>query len=328
MSTSGNVYLNDDFDADGDVRLHSAQIGGELNCTGARFRSRLIADYAVVKGTFSWWNLKEPKGNRVSLINASVGALTDTISSWPQPPPEAQQRRGFFPWHNKPPANDPQSQPKRTAAEQKLDGFVYGHITGATKDPDARLDWLRRQSRFSSQPYLQLAKVLRDEGDDAGARHVLFEMEDRRRRQKEGADWGPRIWRWTLKGSIGYGYYSQWCLYWLAGVIVLGFAIFWAGYSAGLIVPVDDKAYASFKTTHQPPDYYGQFHALAYSFENSFPVVKLGQADRWQPDPSPAPGAGQGTAKLLAAFHWFQILAGWFLASLGVAGISGVIRKD
>jgi hypothetical protein len=28
-------------------------------------------------------------------------------------------------------------------------------------------------------------------------------------------------------------------------------------------------------------------HASVYSLENSFPLVKLGQIDRWQPDPSP-----------------------------------------
>lgn len=34
------------------------------------------------------------------------------------------------------------------------------------------------------------------------------------------------------------------------------------------------------------------------------------------------------SARFLRGFRWFQICAGWILATLFVAGVTGVIRKD
>ena len=59
------------------------------------------------------------------------------------------------------------------------------------------------QPDFHTQPYRQLAKVLRDSGDDAGATEVLIEMEDRRY-----AGYG-RTDAWLgafLNATIGYGH--------------------------------------------------------------------------------------------------------------------------
>src|SRR5208283_5431584 len=68
--------------------------------------------------------------------------------------------------------------------ELLLDGFLYGRISSEGKiDVTKRLDWVRLQPRtpFRQQPYLQLAKVLRESGDSDGALRVLEQMEARRR---------------------------------------------------------------------------------------------------------------------------------------------------
>src|SRR5208283_4903961 len=68
--------------------------------------------------------------------------------------------------------------------ELLLDGFVYGRIASDGQvDVTKRLDWLRLQPRapFRQQPYLQLAKVLRESGDLDGSLRVLEEMEELRR---------------------------------------------------------------------------------------------------------------------------------------------------
>jgi hypothetical protein len=91
---------------------------------------------------------------------------------------------------------------------------------------------------------------------------------------------------------------------------------------------------------HRLPDYYERFHALTYSLENSFPPVKLGQQDYWQPDPSPDDTARFRascvgslapfviSAKTLRIFRLVQIVLGWFFATMGVAAVTGLVRAD
>jgi hypothetical protein len=77
-----------------------------------------------------------------------------------------------------------------------------------------------------------------------------------------------------------------------------------------------------------------------YSLENSFPLVKLGQIDRWQPDPSPKRSVKRiwhfpcsfsiwiSLAGFLRWFRWGQILFGWLFATLGIAAVTGLVRRD
>ena len=120
-----------------------------------------------------------------------------------------------------------------------LDGFIYNRISEGTRKWDECLRWISLQffeepSEFLPQPYLQLAKVLREEGDLSGAREVLFAMEKKRPldscKPKGGEPWWYFVkrWRcwlgvsWTWKFSkrlfIGHGYYPWRAFYWLAGL--------------------------------------------------------------------------------------------------------------
>jgi hypothetical protein len=76
-----------------------------------------------------------------------------------------------------------------------------------------------------------------------------------------------------------------------------------------------------------------------YSADNSLPLVKLGQVDHWQPDPDPdkyvSRVAAWGKYSLWVSFsefllwlRWAQIFLGWFLATMGIAAITGLVRKD
>jgi hypothetical protein len=66
------------------------------------------------------------------------------------------------------------------------------------------------------------------------------------------------------------------------------------------------------------PDYYPRFQPLIFSFKNTFPLVKLGQADKWQPNPKSG----------LRWVVWIQILLGWRLATLFVAGVTGLVQHS
>jgi hypothetical protein len=288
----GSFFLGEGFGAEGTVRLPGAQIGGNLDCDGGRL-SEVKAENAVVRGTLFWRGVE---ATSLDLINASAGSLVDDEKSWPH-------KGKLF-----------------------LDGFIYDHISGdSPRDAKTRLRWLELQDPFAPKPYRQLAKVLREAGDDSGARKVLFEME-RRRRQVEDRRWYARAWGWLLKWAIGYGFYPWRAVVGLAALAIIGLGLFWFGYSRGAMTPTDKEAYCFFRTQGRPPDYYQRFTASVYSIENSLPFVNLGQKDHWTPDPNQ-----QGwwrLASFLRGFRWGQILLGWLLATLFVAGMTGVVRKE
>jgi len=317
-NVTGGVFLRDGFSAEGEVRLPGAQIGGNLECTGGGF-TELTAQTATVQGALFWRNVKDAKGAKLDLRKASVGAIADDEASWPE-------RGKLF-----------------------LDGFVYQHIAEGPTDAAMRLKWLARQQPSTLQPYRQLAKVLRETGDARGAREVLYEMEHRRRKQRDRNRWA-RLWGLVLKITIGYGHKSHWALGWLGLLTFAGFLPYGLGYASGAITPSDKDAYSVFEATGQPPSHFPRFDAFVFSMEHSFPLVNLGQKDKWQPNPQasgreplrewssfetlrdiefrdvrpfrlPWPG-------VLRFFLWFQIIFGWALAALFVAGFTGIVRAE
>lgn len=292
VTVRGNVFLHDGFHTEGEVGFPGAQIAGNLECTWGMFHGALNLESASIRGVLFWRNIADPERARLCLMNASVGVLADDIKSWP------------------------------VHCNLELDGFVYERISIGPKDAKTRLEWLARQESFAPQPHRQLAKVLRDEGDDAGARLVLIKMEDERRR-KEDQGWLTRTWNLILRLTIEYGYSPGRALRLLAALVLVGTIFFWVGYHDGSMVPTDANAYSRFEKDRQLPPQYDRFHALIYSMENSFPLVKLGQIDRWQPDPNQHTFAG-----ILRWFRWLQILLGWVLATLFVAGVTGIVRRN
>jgi len=294
-NVKGDVFLSDGFSAEGTVLLLGAQIGGNLGFNGGRL-SKVIAESAAISGTLFWRGVEATEATGLNLTSASTGSLVDDEKSWPI-------KGNLF-----------------------LDGFVYGHISGnSPRDAKTRLRWLERQEPFTPKPYRQLAKVLRETGDDSGARRVLFEMECRRR-QAGGRSWYARLWGWGLKWTIGYGFYPWRALGWLVLLTVVGWGLFRHGYLSGAMAPTDKDAYCFFRDQGWPPDYYQRFTASVYSLENSLPFVSLGQKDHWTPDPNPR--GSRPMPGFLRWFRWVQVLLGWLLATLFVVGVTGVVRKE
>jgi hypothetical protein len=129
----------------------------------------------------------------------------------------------------------------------------------------------------------------------------------------------------------------------------MGTVFFGLGYLGGAMAPSDKDAYELFEQHGYPPAYYSHFNPLAYSFEHSFPLVNLGVKEKWAPDM-----AGPGKAAVLhwtvfrvrreinfRGFHllwvsfpaslrvylWIQIILGWVLATLFVAGLTGIVKS-
>lgn len=340
VNVRGFVFFRAGFAADGEVNLLSAQIGDNLECDAGTFKNAggkaLNADRvsvagdvlfregfsaegevrladSVIKGTIVWTGVRNPERASLDLSNASAGAISDDKSCWPGP------------------------------GKLNLDGFVYGHVVSGMTDTKSRLAWFALQQPFTPQPYRQLAKVMRNAGVDRGARRVLFAMEDRL--WKEERTLSAAVFRWPLSLVVGYGYYPMRALAGLAILVFLGWGMYAGAWAAGAMVPRDESAYAQFKLHGVPPDHYEPLSPFVYSLENSLPLVKLGQTDRWEPDPTPAarPSGNQGTSanpsdsqksslfnspRLLFAFQRLQVLLGWILATLFVAGVTGIVQKD
>jgi len=310
IAVEGNVYLRCGFCAQGEVSFSGATIGGKLEATHAEISGELNLESASVDGALMLTSIVNPKVMELNLINASVSALADDSTSWPE--------------HGK----------------LFLDGFTYQRFSGqASKNAGDRLDWLRKQRDFAQGPFRQLAKVLRDEGDDEGARWVKFEMENQRR-DKQGRSWYTRLWGMILKFTIGYGYYPRRALLWLAAIVLVGAFLYFLGFSTGSMTPVDAQAYAVFKSQQVSPPSYDRFHALIYSIESGVPFVKFGQVDRWQPDPNPTRFVWEVSfvsarfplwisfAGLIRWYRWLQVVSGWLLGTLFIAGVTGVIRNE
>jgi hypothetical protein len=288
----GNVFLVEGFSAEGEVRLLGTQVGGSLSCRSSRL-DKLIAESAAIRGALFWQGVGKAS---LDLINASTGSLVDDEKSWPE------------------------------KGNLLLDGFVYGHISGdSPRDAKTRLRWLARQDPFTPKPYRQLAKVLREAGNDRGARKVLFEMERRRWRAEERSRYA-RLGGWVLGLTIGYGIYPLRALGWLVLLTALGWYPFRHGYFAGAMAPTDKDVYHFFHDHGWSPDHYPRFTASIYSLENSLPFVNLGLKDYWTPNPNPQ--ASRWMPPILRWFRWGQVLLGWVLATLFVAGVTGVVRKE
>jgi hypothetical protein len=277
------------------------------------------------------------------LSEASAASVRDDDQSWPSP------------------------------GNLNLNGFVYRLIE--PRDAGTRLEWLKLQpdKPFFPQPYLQLARVLAEAGDEDGRIQILVAMKDREwRLNRRGLM--DLVLRGPFKATIGYGYRPLMAFWEVMGLSALGWIVYRRSYLAGGVVPSDKDAYQEFKSTSQPPDYHKRFSPLIYSLENSLPLVTLGQAEKWQPDPSRAtrpestavkPTFGSparwprwvhwlqrllvfvglkapeqadsprsrasrwGTSpRFLRWFLWAQILLGWLLATLFLAGISGIIKRE
>ena len=373
VDVRGTVLLSYKFSAQGEVRLVGARVGGHLVCVDGIFNNpegnALDADFAQVGGSviLSRFNAH---GN-VTLRGARIeGALDCTQATFDEATLDVRSARASVLHDDR----DLWPQPGKLL----LDGFVYGRVASGPKDAPTRLGWLALQPEekpFPTQPYLQLAKVLREAGDYAGSVKVLIEMERRRRWQGDQGRPDRQAVSWLFRESAGYGYdpaRSVWAILALTGV---GWILYRRSYLMGGMVPTEKDAAGDFQRDGRTPSHYGTFSPLAYSVENAVPLVKLGQADRWQPNPDPGAwprrnakwirGAGRaqdwprrlrwlerllvfvgllapvdlktppsrcsrlGTSpRFLRWFLWAQILLGWLLATLFVAGVTGIIRKD
>jgi len=304
LSVAGDIILSSGF-FEGNVRLIGASVDGNLECEAAKFvaGSRLDAQQANIAGTFVWTGVSnigatETASLSLDLGQASVGRFEDDIESWP--------RKGGL----------------------VLNGLEYGRIANGPTDAKARLQWLAKQGgSLRPQPYQHLVKIMREIGDDAGAKQVLISFEDEHRKQETNVF--RRLWRGVLKYTIAYGYRPYYALGWAVLVVLIGACLFGRGRSAGIVAPSDKDAYQFFTdNAHLAPIYYPRFSSPVYSLDAFLPIINLGLKDHWTPNANLGVRVlGHTGGWWLRDYLWVHIILGWVLTTLFVAGISGVVSR-
>ena len=227
LEARGGVFLRS-VEATGEVRLLGAKLGGNLSCTGAKFRAEkdtegkpahaLSADrLEAVGGVFL--SGFEASGE-VRLLGAKLGGDLDCEGATFRARTGGDVRAlnlvasrvdgallfrqgatvagvidltaAEFGTIN----DDARCWPGK--GELVLDRCRYGAVTSGPVDAESRLEWLALQNParwgedFWPQPYEQLARVLREMGHGADARTVLVEKE-RLQRAARRRHWQARL---------------------------------------------------------------------------------------------------------------------------------------
>jgi sRNA-binding regulator protein Hfq len=329
------VFLTNGFKAEGGVNLIAARIDGDLFCGGGQFigndktpaldaSEAKIGGVAIFNAGFAaegnvdfvaahanlglvWSDVKSPEKVSLDVRLSKVGTLFNSRNSWPN--------QGLL----------------------RVDGFVYDQISDlAPPNAEVQLGWLGRQSRdrFRSQPFEQLAGVLRKMGLEEDARAVMIAKNEEHARYVQ---WRPEwLWYGLFGHLIGYGY-SPWRAFFISlAVIGIGWWLFRRGYRRGLVTPSGDVEYTITPWGAEPTSKdHPKFNPGIYSVEAFVPLIKLGLGDYW------APNANRGrvlnfkvanlrisaaTGSLLRYYLWLHIILGWVLTTLWVGGITGLVK--
>jgi hypothetical protein len=332
VEVKGHVFLRSGFIAEG-VNLVAAKIDGDLDCHGGQFISKgkkpaLDAYNARIDGSvyfreqsvgegeirflsayvgrnFQWSEVKFPEKAVLDLRRARVGTLLNRRDSWP------------------------------TQGKLRLDGSIYDQIDdSASPNAHVQLEWLGLQprDRFLSQPFEQLAGVLRKMGLEEDARKVMIAKNEN---QAAHLHWRPQwLWYGLFGKLIGYGY-RPWRAFWISvALLVIGSLLFNSGYKSKIVTPTEEKAFVVYAEKKGKGDHferYPVFNPFFYSVETFVPFLKLGISQYWMPNANSGLPVNLGiavfrTGCLLRWYLWFHIIAGWVLSALWVGALAGLVK--
>jgi hypothetical protein len=338
MVARGPVSL-DGVEVTGEVRLVGAKIRGQLDCDDVRIenpgKNALSLTRAEVGGALFFRGKARVRGF-MNLNEASFRTMVDAPECWPE--------RGNL----------------------NLSGCLYSAFAlAAPVCAEARLQWLRLQvsdetgKGFTPQPYEHCANVLERLGHAGDAKVIRIEKERlQRRAERRRARGLLKYVMWLrdclLGATIRYGHAPMVAVVWLFGFWALGAALEGLVYQEHAFRPnisllrraewmacagteAQTWSAASFHERlvgraephesqlecflRQPETQsYPRFDAAVYSLDTLLPVVSLGMDDYWSPDETKPWGV------LGRVYLWFQIILGWALTFLTVAGFSGLVK--
>ena len=190
--------------------------------------------------------------------------------------------------------------------EIELDGYTYSRLSGfaaGEQESDRWFDrgtkwmteWLSKHEPYSPQPYEQLAKVLTESGHKDTANEILYAKKVREYNGKENGL--GKAWLWLLDNFIGYGYYPKRVFIWIVIFTAIGaLSLQFSGQGQANNIPF----------------------GIAYSFDMLLPIIELNEMHY-----SEAVKITGG----VKYYFYFHKLIGWFLATVLIAGLSGITKK-
>ncbi|MBP2328340.1 uncharacterized protein YjbI with pentapeptide repeats [Kibdelosporangium banguiense] len=201
-----------------------------------------------------------------------------------------------------------------------LNDFAYGSL------PHVQWrQWLHvircHTKEYRPSPYQRLAAVERAAGHDGNARHILITQQHDLRHRAPAAvgGWLTRRFHWLWGALAGYGYRARrTALALLVALATAGLISFWAGH-----IPTGPGRYAAEHTTtaSAPRTPCSTVELVGLGLDRGLPLGPTGLRTRCDLDTeSPA---GQVFTVLL----WIVQAAVWGLATLAIAGYTGLIRK-
>jgi hypothetical protein len=193
---------------------------------------------------------------------------------------------------------------------------------------------------FIPQPYLQLAKTVREAGYDRAADDILVRLERNRTR------WGDqRAWRqlgsWVYDGLLRRGSRPFRPLTLLIAVWLVNAVAFNEAYYAGNFVPSknnlasqEQMEWNAHLRSASNNKVLVRFDARTYAFGLIVPLIKIEGDQNWAFRSPPDGDAHVKLGPLSRIFewlaHWLIVIdpiAGWVLTSFLVAGIAGLSRS-
>jgi hypothetical protein len=318
LGTSRSPYSRQSI-AHGTVSFRSARVGGSMQLkpeelakgTDTDGKEVVALDLAGAKIADELvWEPDRPVAGQVILEDAHVGQLKDNLERYPN---------GYW--------------PSARAGLLRLDGFTYDRIVEESKaslskrltwigSPEKKPDSKKWRQGFAAQPYQQLATVYQKSGQDTDARTVSIA---RRRdlRRYGNLTLGRKAGNWLLGIAIGYGYRTWRAVLALATLYVCAFFVFWwAQHHGQLIIPTMQKTLIPVPTATQCTSTYPCFYPASYAIDTVIPIVNVRQATYWGVNGQGDLGHG------LEVFASVGTLLGWALATLTIAGYTGLVRRD
>jgi hypothetical protein len=305
-NTSGPAFRADGVHIGGELNLHGARVSGTTDQGAISLRSARIAyDVHVVdsevhndSGPALFADQLEAKGilrlqntrlsGMVRLASARVGGQFTLID---------------------------------TAIEAlDVNDFSYGSLAGT--DWREWLDLIRNHTdEYRPSPYQQLAAVERAAGHDGNARNILISQQhDLRHRAPQAlGGWLTRRFHWLWGALAGYGYRARrTAIALLIALVAAGGVSLWAGH-----VPTGPGRHAAEHTaiTTAPGTPCSTVELVGLGLDRGLPLGPTGLRSRCDLDTGTA--AGQVFTVLL----WIVQAAVWGLATLALAGYTGLIRK-
>ena len=339
LQVGGHVHLQKAHIAgsgdDGAIWLLGAQIDAQLNFGGARITNNdgpaVIADSAKVGNDLrldAVWATGSDEYGTIRLPSARIGGLLDvtenaTITNDMGPGLHLGGAEVgaevFLPAELV--CGRPQVRGRCTGTGQiSFDGFTFAALHETTWR-----EWLHlirfHTSAYRPGPYQQLAAVERAAGHDGNARRILIAQQRDlyRRAPKELGNWLTRRFHWLWGKLAGYGYLARRTAAALLFALALAGGL---GYWAGHVVD------AGHHTAERPASFDAPvgkpcttIELVEVGLDRGLPLSPTGVRTRCDLNPATATGG------VFTVAIWLVQAAVWGLATLALAGYTGLVRK-